>query len=665
MVMVSNMDNEEEKQNQQNPSASPIAPSGGGGAVRLAPSSAVAPVGGNASNTPGAAPTPGAGGQFASLNQYVTANQGQAQPLADKLSEGINKEYSNLDTANNTAIAGINNQVTNAPGYTPNNPDVLAKEAANPVSFAGDQGNVKQFQSLLNNSYGGPLTAEGTSDYQKQQAAVNNAIAAGQQQTTTEAGRKQLLAQNEATPTSGVTSLNSAILSQSPEALGQVETAYQPFQNLLTNLSTGAQGVDQTIAKEQADAAASAKAANDAITSQINALNTGVGGEVTAAQNAAANQAATLKADLAAGTPTPADLAALGMTSDQWNALSAADKAAATSQVITAPNGQGGVNTGTTNIDLTQFLTSQNPNLALTAANVATPADYQKAQAFQTLLNGLNLGTPATTISPTTAAQAGTAPTNLNTFDYQTALNTAQTAKASEIAAAQAYEDAIQAGNDEAHAQAVAKQAAEHAAAYGIGALASGVVLPSAAGVAEGTVNSLKNDISNPSLKHTADIVNSILGPKMVVNAARGVEQGIAGAVNTISNIFCFHPDTLVEMADGSLKRICRVDIGDNTRGGKVLAITRGVGHDFYWYEGVIVTAKHAVKEDGLWIRVEQSRKAYPFKYLTEVVCNLVTDRHRIWANGIEFADERETDKYESLNLDESLAEMNKYESLG
>src|ERR1019366_5930562 len=156
MAYVSNMSDEEQK---TDPDATPpggVSPTGGGGgAVRLSPQSAVSPVGGSGTNsgTPGSAPTPAAaGGSFASLDKYLGANQGQAQPLANQVSAGVGQQYRALDAQNNAAISSINSQVANAPGYTASDPNVLAKEAANPVSFSGDQGNVKQFQSLLNNS---------------------------------------------------------------------------------------------------------------------------------------------------------------------------------------------------------------------------------------------------------------------------------------------------------------------------------------------------------------------------------------------------------------------------------------------------------------------------------------------------------------------------------
>lgn len=622
MAFVANDQSEEEDQKNQQGNAPT------GGAVHLAPSSGTvsgsgAGSSGAASGTPSQPATP-AGGSFASLNDYITANQGQAQPLADKLTPGINKQYSDLDSQNNSAIASINNQVKSAPGYTANNPDALAAESADPVSFANDPNNVKMFQSLLQDTYGGPTSAESTNDYANQQTAINNAIATGTANTTTEAGRSNLLAQNEASPTAGVTALNSAILTQDPNALGSVENAYKPFGNLITNLNTGAQNVNQTIASQQADAAAAKAASNKAITDQISALNSGVTGAASAAQQKAAAQNAQIKSDLAAGNLTSSDLAAMGLTPDQWNALSAAGKAAATSQVVRSNQGQFGANTATTNIDLTPFLTQTDPNTAITAANVATPQQYQQAQAFQSLLNGLNLQTPSMILNPNASASAGTAPSSLNSFDYNTALNTANNTIADEKASAQAYVDALQSGADESHAEAAATQAARQ------------------------------------NKEKQAEATSMIGLPVAIASSLPGIGKPISNAVDTVVQFFCFHPDTLVEMADGTLLPISRIEVGAYTRGGLVLATSRAIGYDYYWYKGVLVTGKHAVKEDGKWIRVESSPAALRMKGFTEIVCSLTTAKHRIWANGVEFADERETDDYENLTIEQSLEVLNR-----
>lgn len=650
MPLVTNMDDEEKKAPAQG-----AVPATGGAPMQLAPSSGVIGAGGSPTSKPA---TP-AGGQFGSLNQYLAANAGKAEPLAGKLTAGIGKEYQGLEGQNQQALSNIGGQVAAQPDYSKAN-ETIAQEAANPVSFAKDTGNISSFQGLLNASYGGPASAESTNEYTNQQAAINKAISQGQDTVKTEAGRSNLLAKNEAKPTAGVTALNSAILSNSPTALGSVENAYKPFQNLLTGLQSGAAEQNKAIGERTTQAESAKKAANEALTSQMTGLNTTIGNELTTAQQNLAAQNAQVKAELASGKPSDATLKVLGISSDQWKALSNAQKAAATSQDVFSNQGQFGASSGTSNIDLGRFLTQTDPNAALNAGNVATPEDYAKAQAFQSLLGGLDLGTPSLAINPNAAAQAGTAPTGGNQFSYDTALQTAQQAKADQMAGAQAYVDALQSGADENHAQLAAQDAAKRAAISGGVTLTGGLAGGAELGYGTGIYNDLSNVISKPSLKSAGDLVNSAIGPKGLVNIGKGVGQGITNAVQTVTNIFCFHPDTLVTMDNGSQLPICRIGVGDITKGGKVLATTRAIGQDFYYYNGVIVTAKHAVKEDGKWIRVENSRLGHQFKYLTEVVCNLVTESHRIYANGIEFADQYETDLYESLNMDESLAELNK-----
>lgn len=658
MPFVANMqDQDENKQNQPQGSQGVVSPSGpGGGAVRLAPSTAV-PAGG--AGAAGTGPTPAsAGGQFGSMGQYLTANMGKAEPLAGKLTSGIGKEYQGLEGQNQQTLSTIGSQVSAQPDYSKAN-DTIAQEAANPVSFAGDQGNVASFQNLLKASYGGPASAESTNEYANQQAAINKSIAQGQDSVQTQAGRENLLTKNEATPTTGVTALNSAILSKSPTALASVQDAYKPFQNLLTGLQSGAADTNKIIADRQAQADAAKKASTEALTSQMTGLNTAVGGELTAAQQKLAAQNAQIKSELAAGTPSDTTLQALGMSRDQWNSLSTAQKAAATPQDVYSNQRQFGATSGTSNIDLTGFLNQNDPNAILNAGNVATPEDYAKAQAFQSLMGNLNLNAPTMAINPSTAAQAGTAPANASNFDYQTALNVAQQAKTDQLAAAQAYVDALQGGADEEHAQLAAQAAAKK---QGIIQKASMTVpiIPATTGVVAGAGTAGSTYIDKLKSSDPKQIAANVASFGMAP-VAQAVGAGVVKAVNTVVNMFCFHPDTLVTMDNGSQLPICRIGVGDITKGGKVLATTRAIGQDFYWYNGVVVTGKHAVKEDGKWIRVENTRMGHRIPLLLEVVCNLVTEKHRIYANGIEFADQYETDLYESLDMDESLQEMNKY----
>lgn len=270
MPYIPNVDDEEQ------PGQGAVSPGAGG--IHTSPGGIGSAPSGNATPAP-----KDAGGQFATLQSYLTANQGQAAPLANKITSGIQGQYNNLAGQNDTTLSGISGQVSS--GYTPENQDVLAKEAANPANFASNPSDVQSFQKQLADQFTGPTSAESTQDFQKQQNAINSAIATGTAQTGSEAGREQLLQQNEARPTTGVTALNSAILTQSPDYLGQVQNAYKPFSNLLSNLNTGASGINTQIASNTAEAQDAAQKANAQISSQAQKLQSDLNANLANATN--------------------------------------------------------------------------------------------------------------------------------------------------------------------------------------------------------------------------------------------------------------------------------------------------------------------------------------------------------------------------------------------
>jgi len=390
MPFIANMNDEQKPE--QSVSSGPVSPTGGGsGAVQLAPQAGGPTAGVGSGKAPAAT-----GGSFASLDKYLSANQGQAEPLAGKLTAGIGQQYNTLAGQNTATLNDIGSQVA-AGGIPGNANDVLAQEAANPVSFASNQSNIPSFQKLLGATYSGPTSAESTPGFTNQQNAINTAINTGQQATKTEAGRENLLVQNEATPTTGVTALNSAILSQSPTALGSVEKAYDPFSNLLTGLNAGAQDINKNIAKTQGNVASTSAAANKQIADQVNALNANVNSEFAGLQgkySAANDAAAKLASGLQSGTlPTglgvdPGLQAFLAGNVAPWMAANAPGVTPTYNFANAVP----------------QFKTNPAPTLP----QAATAEDYAKVGAFQNLLAGLSTGAPVPIISPTTAAQAGT-----------------------------------------------------------------------------------------------------------------------------------------------------------------------------------------------------------------------------------------------------------------
>lgn len=142
---------------------------------------------------------------------------------------------------------------------------------------------------------------------------------------------------------------------------------------------------------------------------------------------------------------------------------------------------------------------------------------------------------------------------------------------------------------------------------------------------------------------------------------------GVGAAAKGVKKIFCFDPFTTIQLADGSFKSIHAVKLGDELSGdgGIVdsIRISNSSDGTRYIYKGVVVTGYHAVKEDGKWLRIKDSVHAIPLSG-EGIVVSLVTSTHRIFIDGIEFADEHETDDYETISIDESLNELNKMEEL-
>jgi hypothetical protein len=137
--------------------------------------------------------------------------------------------------------------------------------------------------------------------------------------------------------------------------------------------------------------------------------------------------------------------------------------------------------------------------------------------------------------------------------------------------------------------------------------------------------------------------------------------NAVKGVGKKISKAFCFDANTPVTMANGSEKMIKDLNLGEQTKGGAVLSFRASICEDgdLFRYFGTTVTGSHAVFENGCWIRVADSPYSTPIAG-ESIVYSIVTDLHRVWINGNLFADEFETDDYEDLNPDESLAEMNR-----
>jgi hypothetical protein len=142
--------------------------------------------------------------------------------------------------------------------------------------------------------------------------------------------------------------------------------------------------------------------------------------------------------------------------------------------------------------------------------------------------------------------------------------------------------------------------------------------------------------------------------------------SGTVGSVGeAVGGIFCFKPSTLIEMADGTPQSMCFVELGDKTMGGQVVSIQHSLVRqgDMFDYKGTQVAGGHAVLENGQWIRVRESAYAKPTDYEGEVI-NFITSRHRIFSNGICFADDYESPVFDNIEMwDRSLEYLNAWET--
>jgi hypothetical protein len=133
----------------------------------------------------------------------------------------------------------------------------------------------------------------------------------------------------------------------------------------------------------------------------------------------------------------------------------------------------------------------------------------------------------------------------------------------------------------------------------------------------------------------------------------------ILNPVGAIAGLFCFVAGTVMQMTDGMGCAVEDIDIRDNmAEGGMVLACGKALVTELYCYNGVKLDGKHAVFEDGRWLRVQDSI------YADRLLCNtvvypIVNENHLIIVNGMVFADMVETPLGWDVTEDERLEWLN------
>ena len=127
--------------------------------------------------------------------------------------------------------------------------------------------------------------------------------------------------------------------------------------------------------------------------------------------------------------------------------------------------------------------------------------------------------------------------------------------------------------------------------------------------------------------------------PPPVFKAIAKVGRAIVGG---IKKIFCFHPNTLVTMDDGSTEKMCDIKIGDILRGGnRVEAVMEIMGQSdnpFYVIysdklkDEIMVTGTHKIfsKKQDKYVLVSEHEDAEKSIFWGEKMSCLITEDHTI-----------------------------------
>lgn len=373
--------------------------------------------GGGAAPKTASSGTPTQFGSSASkLGAYLSANAPQIQGQAQKVAGNLNQQYGQLQGNIQNASTQFGQQVQQ--GYTAPNQDVVNQAVSNPTQFTATPDNLKAFQAQYNNTYTGPQNFESSTPYGEVQGQVNSAVQnAGL--LNTRAGLQDYLGRQQTNPTRASSMLDAVLLQGNPQARQQVEQAAGQFKGLTDQFGQAVTGANKTVQDAQKTAQGAQDYARNALSGATTNLGNTVNQQYQTAIQKAQQQNTDISNQLKAQSWDPNILAPqLGITPEQLTQLAQAVHDAQTSQYMTGHNF--GAASKTAPVDLLGYLQQGNPTDYINAGNVATPEQYAQATALQQLAGGqLPEGFA---LNPAMSQLAGTAPSNLNMFNYDAAL---------------------------------------------------------------------------------------------------------------------------------------------------------------------------------------------------------------------------------------------------
>lgn len=355
------------------------------------------------SSAPGAGPASSAGKSaapqatpsqpFQNLQAYLTANAPQVNQQANQIAGNLNTQYGQVTGDVNKAQADFGNQVQG--GYAQANTDLTNSAASNPGAFVSNPDNVKAFQSLYNDTYGGPSSFEGSDPYTSLGNEVSTAASNASNFNSLPGMQTYFQSQNP-NATQGGNTLDAVLLSGNKNALNTVQNAAQPFAGLTDYLGNATTAADQGVSNAVADA--------NNINQGLHTQFTGEGGVVPTWEKGITDQTATAQAQ--------ADAYNKSVNNVQQQVADMSGTLGNTEAAIKAYNDQNynpvaaGVSDQSTlpgiNYDLSQL--SKVPDVlgAATPESVASKGDFANEAALNQLL-GIDLQN----LNPANSASAG------------------------------------------------------------------------------------------------------------------------------------------------------------------------------------------------------------------------------------------------------------------
>ena len=344
----------------------------------------------------------------AQLSAYLGANQPQTQALAGNVAQTVGGQVQDAGNAIQPAVNAYTGNIYSVPTDTAVNQTV---ETAPSTLTPAEQATYKAELGAAQNVPNSANTFETTKPYQDVTQGIQKAVGQANlwnQGNNVPALQTALAPFESQAATQGDRTLDALLLSQSPGAYSQIQNAVAPAANLQGQLDTGTQqanaALQSAIAQNQAVTPIAQGAAQTYATNLAQYLKSAID-EATAGDK---TQSAKILSDLAANTPSEDDMAILGVTPDQWTALSSKIQESASFG---------------TPVTLSNYLTQTDPNI--TPAQAATPTQYSDVAMLQSLL-GANA--PVMPIDQATADQSGKLPSlaSLDKFDFPGAQKAAQ-----------------------------------------------------------------------------------------------------------------------------------------------------------------------------------------------------------------------------------------------